>query len=76
MRVAKSWISPSKLKDDSKYKDWKEELKMWQALNELENEKQGPAVFMILKDKAKKTVLELEVKEISRGNGVKVITKI
>ena len=35
--------------------------------------KQGPVVFMILQDKVKEAVLELEVNEISSANGVKVI---
>ena len=35
--------------------------------------KQGPAVFMILQDKIKEAVLELEVNEISSASGVKVI---
>ena len=45
-----SWISPPMLEDDSKYKDWKEELNIWQALTELKTDKQGPAVFMILRE--------------------------
>ena len=58
--AAESWVSLPKLEDDSKDKDWKRELKIWQALTELESEKQGPAVFMILEDKAKEAVSKLE----------------
>ena len=32
--TAKSWISQPKLEDDFKYKNWKKELKIWQALTE------------------------------------------
>ena len=49
--VTKSWISPTKLEDDFKYKDWKKELKIWQALTELKSEKHNPAVLIILQDK-------------------------
>lgn len=62
------------MEDDSKYKDWKKGLKIWQALTGLKSEKQDPAVYMTLRDKPKEAVLELEVNKISGVNDVNIIT--
>ena len=62
------------MEDDSKYKDWKKGLNIWQALTGLKSEKQGPAVYMTLRDKPKEAVLELEVNKIGGVNDVKIIT--
>ncbi|XP_057296098.1 uncharacterized protein LOC130625028 [Hydractinia symbiolongicarpus] len=72
--MSKSWVPPPSLDKETSYKDWKKEVQIWQALTELKAEKQGPAIFMGLRGKAKESVLELDIEQISAATGVKAIT--
>ena len=57
--AAKSWISPPKLEDDSKYKDWKKELKIWQALTELKSEETRSSSFYDIARQSKRSCFRI-----------------
>ena len=45
------------MRDDFPYADWKKEVKIWCTFTELDKKKQGGALFLSLKGKARETVL-------------------
>ena len=53
--------------------DYKKEIKIWQALTTLAAEKQGPALYLSLKGKAREAALEIDIDQIKGANGVKAI---
>ena len=75
--ATRSYKNPPEMRDDLLYSDWKKELSIWEDFTELAKNKQGPAVYLTLKGKARETVLaEVDIKKIKTDNGVKVITDI
>ena len=45
------------MRDDFPYADWKKEVKIWCSFTDLDKKKQGGALFLSLKGKARETVL-------------------
>ena len=65
--------APPALSKCQSYNSWLKELEIWQAFTDIPPEKQGPAIFLTLEDKAREAVLELDVGNIKDTNGVKNI---
>ena len=66
--------APPALSESQSYVTWLKELEIWQAFTDVPLEKQGPAIFLTLEDKAREAVLELPVADIKGSDGVKNIT--
>ena len=49
---------------------YKKELKMWRTLTSLDKAKQGPALYLSLKGKAKEVVSDIDADEIAAENGL------
>lgn len=63
------------MRDNLIYSDWKKELAIWCSFTELAVKRQGPAIFLTLKGKARETVLaEVPATDINSDDGVKKIT--
>ena len=58
--------------DESKmtWREYKKEIEVWSSLTNLAKEKQGPALWMALKGKAKEAVKEMEISEIKENDGL------
>ena len=67
--------SPSLFKS-SCYDSWLKDIKIWQSFTDLAAAKQGPALFLTLKGKAREAALKLEVLDISDENRVDKIIEI
>ena len=65
-----NYKAPPSLTSSTCYEDWLKEIEICQAFTDLTDEKQGPAIFLTLEDKARETVLNLDIKEIKAKNGV------
>ena len=62
---------------DEKIHTWKEymkELYMWKSLTSLEKYKQGPALYLSLKGRAKEVVKDLNNEEIVGDDGIDKIS--
>ena len=68
--ASKSYKIPPLLTDKTHYQDWKKEVEVWEELTDLTNEKKALAVFASLEGKAKKTALQLEIKDLNGANGM------
>ena len=65
--------------DDTKYswKEYKKEVDVWATLTNLNNSKQGPALWMALKGKAKQAVQDMEIDKIKAEDGLeKMIARL
>ena len=63
----------------SKFKSygvWVSLVRIWTKFTELAPKKQGPALVMSLTGKALETILELDEKDISNEDGVRIINKL
>ena len=75
--MASNIKAPPSLSKSASYDTWLKELEIWQAFTDLDNKKQGPAVFLSLEGRAREAVLELPVATISSDTGVaEIITKL
>ena len=71
-----SYKNPPEMREDLLYEDWKKELTIWCGFTDLDKKKQGPALFLTLKGKARESVLaEIKPELLQSDNGVKVITE-
>ena len=63
--------------DESKttWREYKKEVEVWSSLTTLGQEKQGPALWMALKGKAKDAVKEMEISDIKKEDGLTVMMK-
>ena len=66
--------APPSLEKSTSYGAWLKEINIWQTFTDINIKKQGPAVFLTLEGKARKSILELDVKDINCNSGVKNIT--
>ena len=63
------------MRDGLPYDDWKKELKIWCGFIDLDKKRQGPALFLTLKGKARETVLaEVEADKLQADDGVDKVT--
>ena len=69
--------TPSTLHKDISYKNWKEEIKIWQKFTSVKKEIQALAIFLSMQGKARELLLELKIDELNQANGVdKVLEKL
>ena len=74
--MAASYKNPPQMRDGLLYDDWKKELKIWCSFTDLDKKRQGPAVFLTLKGKARESVLaDIESARLQSEDGVQEITK-
>lgn len=61
--------------DESKmtWREYRKEVEVWASLTSLSKEKQGPALWMALKGKAKEAIKEMEIKDIKADSGLEVM---
>jgi hypothetical protein len=70
-----SYKNPPEMRDGLLYDDWKKELEIWCSFTDLEAKRQGPAIFLTLKGKARETVLaEVKPATLKTDDGVEKIT--
>ena len=74
MATGSSFKTPPALSKSSSYENWKKELKAWERLTEVKDNKRGLAVLLSLEGKAKDAILDLDIDQLSNHNGVKIIT--
>ena len=61
------------MRDNLLEDDWKKELQIWYMFTDLEKKRQGPAIFLTLKGKARETLLaEIKPTDMSKDNDVDV----
>ena len=65
--------TPPAYKTGEDYDKWCKRLRIWKEFTSLDEEKQGPALFLTLEDDAQDAVLELETEKIKAKDGVENI---
>ena len=60
---------PPELNNDSNYTDWKYDVSVWKMLTKLEKEKQGPALYLSLKGKARECVRVIHLDVVGSKDG-------
>lgn len=60
--------------EDDDYASWKADVEIWQTCTSVEATKQGPAVYLSLRGRAKDAARGLTAAELGVANGVKVVT--
>ena len=70
-----AYKNPPEMRDGLLYDDWKKELKIWCGFTDLDKKRQGPALFLTLKGKARETVLAaVEADKLQADDGVDKVT--
>ena len=57
------------------FEDWLHETEIWQCLTDLEKDKQGPAIYLSLNEKIRKTCSNIKVKDLNNEDGVDILIK-
>ena len=65
--------TPPAFKNGDDYDKWCKKIRIWQSFTNLDDTKQGPALFLVLEDDAQDAVLELDPAKIEAKDGVKNI---
>lgn len=65
--------APPAMREETSFEDWKKEIEVWRIFTDLPLEKQGPAVLLSLKGRAREAALELEIKDLSEETGLDLI---
>ena len=65
--------APPVFDDDEDYSSWRNDVEIWQMFTELPAKKQGPAVYLSLKGRAREAVRDLSPIEIGDDDGLKTI---
>ena len=68
--MATNYKAPPLLKEDSSYKLWKKEIKLWKTFTDLDAKKQGPAIWLLYTGKAREAASELSVENLDSDTGV------
>ena len=72
-RNLQSLKTPPILVDEAGYREWKDDLEIWELFTDLDKVKRGPAVYLTLSGRARDCVRELTKEQIGAQNGVKQI---
>ena len=72
--MASHFKAPPSLEKSTSYSAWLKEINIWQTFTDINIKKQVPAIFLTLEGKARKSILELDVKDINCNSGVKIQT--
>ena len=67
--------APPELNNDCNYSDWKYDASVWQMLTKLDKTKQGPALYLNLKGKARECVKAIASPEIGSEEGFDKLIK-
>ena len=59
--------------DEDNYESFKRDLSIWESFTDLADKKKGPAVYLSLSKKARESVRDIQVAEISSDGGLKII---
>ena len=65
--------TPSTLRGNLLYENWKKEIIIWQHIPKLESKKQALAIFLSLKGKARETILEIDIESLNKEDGVEKV---
>ena len=53
--------------------EWIHEIEIWQCLTDLDKDKQGPAIYLSLGEKIRKTCSDIKVRDINSEDGVDIL---
>ena len=74
MATRKLFVPPT-LSCIEEFECWLHETEIWHCLTDLENEKQGLAIYFSLNEKIRKTCSDIKVKERNSEDGVNILIK-
>ena len=57
------------------FEGWHHETETWQGLNDLEKDKQGPAIYLSLNEKIRKMCSDIKVKDLNSEDGMDILIK-
>ena len=66
-------FAPPSLNCIEEFDDWMHETEIWQCLTDLEVKKQGPAIYLSLDEKIRKTCSDIKVKDLNSEGGVDIL---
>ena len=72
MATRKLFVPPN-LNCIEEFEDWLHETEIWQCLTDLEKNKQGPAIYLSLDEKIRKTCSDIKVKDLNSDDGVNIL---
>ncbi|VDI81921.1 Hypothetical predicted protein [Mytilus galloprovincialis] len=70
MATALSYKNPPSLTKEKSYQQWKNEVKMWQLVTELDKKKRGLALALSLQGKPREVALEITPEDLNVDEGV------
>ena len=69
----KKLFAPPVLSCIDEFEEWLHETEIWQCLTYLDKDKQGPAIYLSLDQKNRKTYSDNKVKDLNGENGVDIL---
>ena len=71
--ASRKLFAPPNLNCVEEFDNWMRETEIWQCLTDLEKEKQGPAIYLSLDEKIRKTCSDIKVKDLNSQNGIALL---
>ena len=71
-----SYKNPPSLEKEKDYQQWKNEVKMWQLVTDLDKKKRGLALALSLQGKPREVALELDPVKLNADDGVDVLVEL
>ena len=68
-----NYKNPPNLEKEKDYAQWKNEVKMWQLVTDLDNKKRGLALALSLQGKPREVALEMDPAKLNADDGVEVL---
>ena len=65
-------LVPPKLSSIDDSEEWLHETEIWQCMTDLKK-KQGPAIYLFLDEKIRKTCCDIKVKDLNSDDGVDIL---
>ena len=69
----KKTIRATKLACIEELEDWLHETEIWQCFTDLEKDKQGPAIYLSLDEKIRRTCSDIKVKDLNSDDSVDIL---
>ena len=71
--ASKKIYSSTALDRIDRIEDWLRESEIWQCVTDVEEKKQGPAVYLSLPNKIRKSCSDIKVSDLNKDDGLTVL---
>ena len=74
--MASNYRNPPRFDESTGYDTWKNEIKIWELVTDLDKKKQALAITLTLTGKAKVAALSIKAEDLNKEDGMKTLFKV